>query len=351
MQITRTPFGTLPDGTEVPIYTLVNTTGMAARITPYGGTLVSLTTPDRNGQLGDVVLGFYTLAEYLDHSPFFGCLVGRYANRIAGGTFTLDGVDYQLPQNNGENTLHGGLEGFDKRLWASQGLESAVGPALSLRLVSPDGDQGFPGTLYLSVVYTLADNGALRIDYTAQTDKPTVINLTNHSYFNLSAGAADTVHDHQLMVNADAFTPGDAALIPSGEVRPVEGTPMDLRTMVRIGDRVDVPDEQLANGGGFDHNWVLNAEPGTIHPAARLMDPASGRVMEVWTTEPGVQVYTANMLGPVVGKGGATYGRRGAICLETQHFPDSPNKPEFPTTVLRPGETFKSTTIFKFSAV
>ncbi|MCU0520979.1 MAG: galactose mutarotase [Anaerolineae bacterium] len=349
MEITKSPFGQLPDGTEVPIYALVNASGMTAKITPYGGIIQSLTAPDRAGRMGDVVLGFDTLAEYLEFSPFFGCLVGRYANRIANASFTLDGVSYALPANNGVNTLHGGLEGFDKRLWASQALESAVGPALSLRLVSPDGDQGFPGALYLSVVYTLADNGALRIDYTAQADKPTVLNVTNHSYFNLSAGAAETVHDHQLMVNADAFTPGDAALIPTGEVRPVEGTPMDLRTMVRIGDRVDQPDEQLANGGGFDHNWVLNAEPGTIHPAARLVDPTSGRLMEVWTTEPGVQVYTANMLGPLLGKGGRIYGRRGAICLETQHYPDSPNKPEFPTTVLRPGETFKSTTIFRFS--
>lgn len=349
MQILKSFFGSLADGTAVPIYTLVNARGMGVRITPYGGIVQSLMVPDRTGKLGDVVLGFDSLADYLDHSPFFGCLVGRYANRIANATFTLDGVDYALPAMGGPHTLHGGTEGFDKRVWGAQAIETPPGPALSLRLISPDGDQGYPGALYVSVVYTLADDNALRIDYTAQADKPTVVNLTNHSYFNLAAGAAETVHDHVLMVNADAFTPGDAALIPSGEIAPVEGTPMDLRTPVRIGDRVDLPDEQLKNGGGFDHNWVLNGQAGTLRLAACVEEPSSGRVMEVLTTEPGVQIYTANMMTPMLGKGGAIYSRRGAICLETQHFPDSPNKPQFPSTVLRPGETFRSTTVYRFT--
>jgi aldose 1-epimerase len=350
MKIEKQRYGTMKDGTEVALYTLENASGMTARITPYGGIVVSLTAPDRGGEMGDVVLGFDTLDEYLDHNPFFGCLVGRYANRIAGGTFTLEGVSYTLAKLDGINALHGGFEGFDKRLWAATARETSHGPALELRLVSPNGDQGYPGSLSVNVLYTLTDDGALRIDYTAWTDRATVINLTNHSYFNLSAGASPTIHDHVLMVNADAFTPGDETLVPTGEVRSVAGTPLDFREATPVGARIDEDDTQLRYGGGYDHNWVVNGQPGTLRLAARVTEPLSGRVMEVWTTEPGVQVYTTNMLPPMPGKGGAVYGRRGAICLETQHFPDSPNKSEFPSTVLRPGETFRSTTIYRFSA-
>ena len=350
MKIEKVGYGTLAGGVEVPLYTLVNAQGMTARITPYGGTVVSLTAPDRDGEMGDVVLGFDTLEAYPERSPFFGCLVGRYANRLAHAAFTLEDAKIQLEKNDGENALHGGREGFDKRVWNAVARETTHGPALELSLVSPNGDQGYPGSLSVNVVYTLTDDGALRLDYTAWTDKTTVVNLTNHSYFNLSAGAAPTVLDHELMLNADAFTPVDETLIPTGEVRPVAGTPLDFSESTPIGARIDADDVQLAYGGGYDHNWVINGQPGTLRLAARVTEPLSGRVMEVLTTEPGVQVYTANMMPPIEGKGGAVYQRRGAICLETQHFPDSPNKPEFPTTVLRPGETFRSTTIYRFTA-
>lgn len=350
MHIKKIPFGTLSDGMEVPLYTLVNDNGASVDITPYGGIVVRLRVPDREGNLGDVVLGFDTLEEYLDHNPFFGCLVGRYANRIANGRFTLNGVTYGLPENDGPNTLHGGVRGFDKKLWQAAARETAAGPALALGLLSPDGEEGFPGNLSLSVVYTLTDDDALRIDYTAVTDAPTVVNLTNHSYFNLSAGEMPTILDHVLMLNADAFTPADETLIPTGEVRPVEGTPMDFREPRRIGARIDADDEQLALGGGYDHNWVINGEPGELRLAARAKEPTSGRVMEVHTTEPGVQVYTGNALpAGLPGKDDQVYGPRAGLCLETQHFPDSPNKPAFPSTELAPGETFQSATLYAFS--
>jgi aldose 1-epimerase len=305
--------------------------------------------------MADVVLGFDTLDEYLDHSPFFGCLVGRYGNRIAGGAFTLDGETYTLATNDGPNHLHGGVEGFDKKLWAASARESEYGPSLRLTYTSPDGEEGYPGTLHVTVVYTLMDegpnaDGALRIDYMATTDKPTVVNLTNHSYFNLSAGEAKTILDHELMLNADHFTPVDETLIPTGEIRPVAGTPMDFREMTRVGARIDADDAQLELGGGYDHNWVLNGEPGTLRLAARVVDPATGREMAVHTTEPGVQLYTGNMMPETLpGKGDRTYVRRGGLCLETQHYPDAPNHPDFPATQLDPGETYRSTTIFAFS--
>lgn len=355
MKIIKSHFGTLNDGTDVPIYALVNDAGMEARITPYGGTVVSLTAPDADGTVEDVVLGFDTLDEYLDHSPFFGCLVGRYANRIAGGEFTLESETYTLATNDGPNHLHGGVEGFDKQLWAASARESEYGPSLRLTYTSPDGEEGYPGTLHVTIVYTLVDerpnaSGALRIDYMATTDTPTVVNLTNHSYFNLSAGKSETILDHALMLNADHFTPVDETLIPTGEIRRVEGTPMDFREMRRIGARIDVDDEQLELGGGYDHNWVLNGEPGTLRVAARVVDPATDREMEVHTTEPGVQLYTGNMMPEtLLGKDDRIYVRRGGLCLETQHYPDSPNKPEFPSTKLEPGDTYRSTTIFAFS--
>jgi aldose 1-epimerase len=363
MKIIKSHFGTLNDGTDVPIYTLVNDAGMEARITPYGGTVVSLTAPDPDGTMADVVLGFDTLDEYLDHSPFFGCLVGRYGNRIADGEFTLDGETYTLATNDGPNHLHGGVEGFDKKLWAASARESEYGPSLRLTYTSRDGEEGYPGTLHVTVVYTLIDegppasgrdigaaSGALRIDYMATTDKPTVVNLTNHSYFNLSAGEAETILDHKLMLNADHFTPVDETLIPTGEIRPVEGTPMDFRELTKVGARIDADDEQLELGGGYDHNWVLNGEPGALRLAARVVDPATGREMKVHTTEPGVQLYTGNMMPETLpGKGNRTYVRRGGLCLETQHYPDSPNHPDFPSTRLDPGETYRSTTLFAFS--
>lgn len=350
MRIEKERFGVLMDGTEVPIYTLVNNNGMAVRITAYGGILVSLTAPDRQGHYDDVVLGFDALEEYVDHNPFFGALVGRYGNRIAGGTFDLAGETVMLAKNNGPNALHGGLVGFDKVVWDTLAMETVDGPALTLGYVSADREEGFPGTLEVTVVYTLTNADELRIDYTATTDKTTVVNLTNHSYFNLSASKSATVLHQKLMLNADAFTPVDDTLIPTGELRPVADTPMDFREPTVIGDRIDDEDEQLGYGGGYDHNWVINGEPGVLRLAGRVSDPLTGRVMTVETTEPGVQVYTANMMPETVpGKRGATYVPRGAICLETQHFPDSPNKPQFPSTTLEPGDLYETTTIYGFS--
>jgi len=349
MKIKKELFGLLPDGQKAALYTLINN-GLKTTITNYGGIVVSLYTPDRDGKFGDIVLGFDTLREYVEHNPFFGCLIGRYGNRIGGARFTLDGIEYTLAQNNGPNHLHGGRKGFDKKLWAAQAVELPDGPALKLWYASPDGEEGYPGTLSVEVVYTLTDDNALRIEYQATTDKPTIVNLTNHSYFNLSAGAVDTILDHELTLYADRFTPVDATLIPTGELRPVDNTPLDFRVATRIGTRIDTDNEQLRFGGGYDHNWVINGTMGQLRPAARVYEPTSGRVMEVLTTEPGIQFYSGNMMPPsMTGKGGQTYHRRGGLCLETQHYPDSPNKPHFPTTTLRPGEVYQTTTVYRFS--
>jgi len=351
MKIKKQSFGTLPDGAEVALYTLVNAQGMRATITTYGGAVVSLTAPDRAGTYADVVLGFDALEGYLGLNPFFGCLVGRFGNRIAHGKFTLDGVAYTLAQNDGDNHLHGGVKGFDKRLWAARAFEVADGPALELTYTSADGEEGYPGALSVTVVYTLTDANALRLEYTATTDKPTIVNLTNHSYFNLSAGAADTILDHALMLNADRFTPVDGTLIPTGELRPVAGTLLDFRAPTPIGTRINADDAQLKFAGGYDHNWIVNGAPGALRLAARVAEPTSGRVMKVYTTEPAIQFYAGNFLPPTLpGKGGAVYHWRGGFCLETQHYPDSPNKPSFPTTVLRPGETYRTTTEYRFGA-
>ncbi len=351
MKIKKQNFGTLPDGAEIALYTLVNAQGMKATITNYGGIVVSLTALDRDGNFADVVLGFDTLEEYVDHSPFFGCLVGRFGNRIANGRFTLGGVAYVLAQNDGQNHLHGGLKGFDKKVWAAQALEMPDGPALKLTYTSPDGEEGYPGTLAVTVVYTLTNDNALKIDYTVTTDKATVVNLTNHSYFNLSAGATATILDHEMMINADTFTPVDGTLIPTGEIRSVAGTPLDFCTPTPIGARINADDAQIKFGGGYDHNWIVNGEPDELRLAARVYEPASGRVMEVHTTEPAIQFYAGNMIPPSMqGKGGRVYVRRGGLCLETQHYPDSPNKPEFPTTTLVPGQVYQTTTVYKFSA-
>ncbi len=351
MKIKKQSFGTLPDGAEVALYTLVNAQGMRVTITTYGGAVVSLTAPDRAGTYADVVLGFDALEGYLGLNPFFGCLVGRFGNRIAHGKFTLDGVEYTLALNDGANHLHGGVKGFDKRLWAARAFEAADGPALELTYTSADGEEGYPGALSVKVVYTLTDDNALRIEYTATTDKPTIVNLTNHSYFNLSAGAANTILDHALMLNADRFTPVDGTLIPTGELRPVAGTLLDFRAPTPIGTRINADDAQLKFAGGYDHNWIVNGAPGALRLAARVAEPTSGRVMEVYTTEPAIQFYAGNFLPPTLpGKGGAVYHWRSGFCLETQHYPDSPNKPEFPTTTLRPGETYRTTTEYRFGA-
>ena len=330
----------------VDLYTLTNSHGASVAIASWGGTVVSIKVPDKTGALGDVVLGFDTLAPYLQTHPYFGVLVGRYGNRIGNARFTLDGKTYTLAKNNGEHSLHGGRKGFDKHEWK---VREMAGSAIELMHVSDDGDEGFPGTLTATVVYTWTDDNELRIDYTATTDKPTVLNLTNHSYFNLSGAAAPTILDHQLELLADRFTPVDKGLIPTGELRSVAGTPFDFRKPRRIGDAIDAPDEQIKFGGGYDHNFVLNGKTGALRRVARVSEGTSGRWMEVQTTEPGVQFYTGNFLdGSLKGKGGRTYGKRSGFCLETQHFPDSPNKPEFPSVVLRPGETYKTTTVYRF---
>jgi aldose 1-epimerase len=323
---------------------------MEARITNYGGIVVSLFVPDKSNRPGDVVLGYDSLSSYLKATPYFGAIVGRYGNRIGKARFTLDGKDYMLNANDGPNTLHGGLKGFDKVVWEAAGTTPATEPSLSLSYLSKDGEEGYPGSLKATVVYTLTDSNELRIDYTASTDKPTVLNLTHHSYFNLAGAGSGDILSHELMLNADKFTPIDSGLITTGELKPVEGTPMDFRTPAPVGSRIGVKDDQLRFGRGYDHNWVLNRTGEGLSLAARVSEKTSGRVMEVWTTEPGVQFYSGNFLdGTSIGKGGKAYAYRTGLCLETQHFPDSPNKPAFPSTVLRPGENFKSTTVYKFS--
>jgi len=345
--IKRNGFGTTKDGQSVNLYTFTNRHGVQARITNYGGIVVSLLVPDRHGKLADVVLGFDALDGYLAKEPYFGAVVGRYANRIAKGQFTLDGTVYKLVLNNGPNSLHGGTKGFDKQVWNARELGENP-PALELTYLSKDGEEGYPGNLKVKVVYALTDSNELKIEYTATTDKDTVLNLTNHSYFNL-AGEGDVLK-HQVTINADRFTPIDSTLIPTGELRKVEGTPFDFRRPTAIGARINADDEQLKFGNGYDHNFVLNRKGKGLELAARVVEPGSGRVLEVFTTQPGVQFYTGNFLdGTVQGKGGKAYGQRSGFCLETQHFPDSPNHSEFPTTKLKPGETFHETTIFKFS--
>jgi aldose 1-epimerase len=341
-------FGTTRTGETVKLFTLRNRGGDLLKVTTYGAMFTELHVPDRTGNRTDVVLGFDTFEPYLKGHPFFGNTTGRYANRIAGARFTLDGTTYRLAANNGANHIHGGPQGLDKQNWEAETIESSTGPAVRFRHLSPDGAEGYPGNLQLAVTYTLTHDSSLRIDYEATTDKPTVLNLTNHAYFNLEGAGAGEVLDHVLQVHADRYTPGDDALIPTGELRPVEGTPLDFRRPMRLGARWDQLPEKLK---GYDHNFVLNDwRPGRLVPCAELHAPATGRRMRVKTTEPGVQIYSAIHLRGVTGKGGKVYQPYGGLCLETQHFPDSPNRPEFPSTVLRPGTTFQSTTIYAFSA-
>jgi aldose 1-epimerase len=349
--IKRSVFGKMTDGQTIDLYTLTNHNGIKVSITNYGGRVVSILAPDRNGKVADVVLGFDDLQGYLGNNPFFGALVGRYANRIAHGRFNLDGVEYKLALNDGPNSLHGGLKGFDKRVWKARELSQSH-PALELTYLSKDGEEGYPGNLSVKVVYTLGDDNGLKIDYTATTDKDTVLNLTNHSYFNLAGQGSGDILKHLLMINADRFTPIDATLIPTGKLASVQGTPFDFRKPTAIGARINDNDEQLKFGKGYDHNFVLNHHGNGLMLAARVTEPESGRVLEVLTTQPGIQFYTGNFLdGSIHGKGGKVYGYRTALCLETQHFPDSPNHPEFPSTELKPGQTYHQVTIFKFSTV
>ncbi len=346
--VTAKPFGKTTDGKNVQLYTLTNQSGMQVAIATYGGTVIKLLVPDRTGRLADVALGFSTIEPYFKKSPYFGALIGRYGNRIAKGKFTLDGKSYQLAKNNGPNTLHGGLKGFDKQLWTAE-VVSENPPAVRFSRLSPDGEEHFPGDLKVSVTYTLTNRNELRLQYVAQTDKPTILNLTNHTYFNLTGAGSGSILGEQIRIHASRFTPVDSTLIPTGEIKDVAGTPMDLRKWTTIGEKIQ------AVGGkpvGYDHNYVLDRSL-VARPclAAEVWDPASGRLMKVYTDQPGIQFYTGNFLdGTLKGKGGKVYRQHDAFCLETQHFPDSPNEPKFPSTVLRPGEEFRSTTVYRFSA-
>jgi len=342
------PFGT-QGGRPVTLYTLTNSHGVEIKAMNYGGIILSIKVPDRKGQLGDIVLGHETLEGYIPNPPYLGAIVGRYANRIAGGTFTLDGKVYNLPKNDGPNTLHGGVEKtFNRVVWDGEVLKGKTGVAFTY--LSKDGEEGFPGNVKVKVTYTLTDANELVIDYEATTDKATPINLSQHSYFNLAGEGTSDILNHEIMINADRFTPVDKNLIPTGELRPVKGTPFDFTTSTKVGARIEDTYDQMVLGHGYDHNWVLNRKGDGLVLAARVYEPTSGRVLEVSTTQPGVQFYTGNFLdGTVTGKQGHVYKRRYGLCLETQHFPDSPNHPDFPSTILKPGETFKSKTVFKFS--
>jgi aldose 1-epimerase len=346
--VKKEPFGKTSDGKQVDIYTLKNTKGVEARIMTYGGIVVSLKVPDKNGKFDDVVLGYDALDGYLkNNGPYLGAIIGRYANRIAQGRFSLNGKEYTLVKNNGENHLHGGLKGFDKVVWTGRGRADKNGAMVELTYLSRDGEEGYPGNLTARVVYTLTEADELKIVYSATTDKDTIVNLTHHSYFNL-AGAGDIL-GHQMQINADRFTPTDSGAIPTGELKSVKGTPFDFTVPTAIGARIEQADEQLKFGNGYDHNFVLNKTGNSLGLAATVYERASGRVMEVYTTEPGMQFYTGNYLdGTITGKNGKVYQRRFGFCLEAQRFPDSPNKPAFPSAALKPGQKYTQTTVYKF---
>jgi aldose 1-epimerase len=342
-------FGTTRDAVPVELYTLTNRRGLEARVATYGGTLVSLLVPDRHGAFADVVLGFDTLDSYLTNHAYFGSLIGRYANRIRDGAFPLGGRRYQLPKNDRTNHLHGGARGFHTVLWKPEPIVTPQGPCLKLRRRSADAEEGYPGNLTVEVRYTLTDSDELVLDYIASTDAPTVLNLTNHAYFNLAGRGS--IEGHVLRLAATRFLPVDSTLVPTGELRPVDGTPFDFTSPRTIGERLNADDEQLRHGGGYDHNWVLDKDAAVEAPAAEVQDPASGRRMTVHTTQPGVQIYSGNFLdGSIAGKNGVPYEKHAGFCLETQHFPDSPNQPAFPLTVLEPGEVYRETTRYAFSA-
>ncbi len=348
--ITQAPFGTTTNGTPVEIYTLRNSKGAEARIMTYGGIVQSLSMPDKNGKFADIVLGYDNLDGYLTNSPYFGALIGRYGNRIGGAQFTLNGQTYHLAKNNNGNSLHGGLIGFDKVVWTARPLMTPTGPALILTYVSKDGEEGFPGNLMVTAIYTLTDNDELKLEFSATTDKPTVVNLTHHSYFNLAGQGNGDILGHVVYIDADTTTPVDSGLIPTGKFADVTGTPFDFRTPTTIGARINDPDPVLQYGPGYDHNWVINKPLGQMGLMARVTEPTTGRVMEVYSDQPGLQFYAGNFLdGSMVGKNGAVYKIHDAFCMEPQHFPDSPNKPNFPSVELKPGETYHNTIIYKFS--
>ncbi|MCI0563611.1 MAG: galactose mutarotase [Nitrososphaera sp.] len=346
MSITKQPFGTTPDGKEVSLFSLTNG-NVTAKITNYGGTITELWVPDKNGVAHDIVLGYDSLNGYFsENNPYFGCVVGRYANRIARGKFKIDGTEYTLATNDGANHLHGGVKGFDKVVWEATPSEDSSGVGLKLQYTSPDGEEGYPGTLTVTVTYTLKTDNTLSVSYEATADKATIVNLSHHSYFNLSGGKSADILGHQLTLNTPRYTVVDATLIPTGELKPVEGTPFDFQTPQAIGSRI----EQVT--GGYDHNYVLARSGSGLELAARVEEPTSGRTMEIWSTEPGIQFYSGNFLdGSITGKGGTQYVRHAGFCLEPQHYPDSPNQPTFPSTVLKPGETYSQEIVLKFGVI
>ena len=343
MSIEKQDFGKTPDGESVDLYTLTNANGLKTQIMTYGGIVTTLHVPDRDGNLGDIVLGYDTLDEYIKDNPYFGALIGRCGNRIGKGRFTLNGVEYTLATNNDENHLHGGIKGFDKVVWDAEQMQTSEGPALKLTYLSKDGEEGYPGNLNCTVIYTLTNNDELKISYEAETDKDTVVNLTHHSYFNLAGHGSGDILGHELMLNAENYTPVDEGLIPTGEIRPVKNTPMDFTKPMAVGARIDQVE------GGYDHNYVINSSDSPLALAASVYEPKTGRVMEISTSEPGIQFYSGNFLdGSIKGKG-AIYNKHNAFCLETQHFPDAPHKPDFPSIVLKPGEMYTHLTVHKFS--
>lgn len=349
LQVSKEVWGKTKDGTPVDLFTLSNENGMIVKITNYGGIITELIVPDRDGNMGDVVLGFKTLDEYLAGHPFYGALVGRYCNRIAQGKFTIDGKEYTLVTNNGPNHLHGGTVGFDKVVWETKEIKTDNGVGIEMKYTSADGEEGYPGELEVTTTYLINNKNELHLLFNATTSKPTHVNLTNHSYFNLAGHGSGDMLEQELMINADAFTPADATLIPTGEIRKVEGTPLDFTTSTAIGKRIDSDYEQIVLGNGYDHNFVINGYDGSLKLAATAYDPKSGRVMDVLTTQPGVQLYTSNGKGERKGKDGKVYKQHGAFCLETQHFPDTPNKDNFPTTLLKPGDTYQQEIVYRFS--
>ena len=344
--VARAPFGKTPDGHDVEIFTLENSNGIEVAVITYGGIITSIKTPDRAGAVADIALGFESLDGYLSDHPYFGAIIGRYGNRIANGRFTLDKLAFRLATNNGPHHLHGGVKGFDKHVWTPEIIGNN---AIRLSRVSPEGEEGYPGTLQVAVAYSLTNYNELIVEYEANTDLPTIVNLTQHTYFNLAGAGNGDVLGHELMIAADRYTPVDATLIPTGEIAAVDGTPFDFRTPTPIGARINASHPQIKHGRGYDHNFVLNRRGDSLQLAARVVEPRSGRVLEVATSEPGMQLYTGNFLdGKITGKGGLAYARHGGFCLETQHYPDSPNQPEFPSTVVRPGTAYSTRTVFKF---
>ncbi|MFT5143906.1 MAG: aldose 1-epimerase [Thalassolituus oleivorans] len=351
-EVVTTPFGTLPDGRAVDLYTVTTPSGIVMKVTNYGGIITHLMVPDATGTIGDVVLGYDNLDAYLASTPYFGAIIGRYGNRIANGRFSIDGTAFTLAANNGQNHLHGGITGFDKVLWAAEAFSGPSGAGVIFSYTSADGEEGYPGALQVQVTYTLGDDGSLGFDYAASTDKSTPVNLTQHSYFNLAGPSSTSILGHDLQIAASRFTPVDDGLIPTGELADVTGTPFDFRAPHAIGARIEADNEQMVRGLGYDHNWVLDGRAGGLKLAARVVEPSSGRVMEVRTEEPGIQFYSGNFLdGTLPAKGGGTYAHRSGFCLETQHFPDSPNQPGFPSTLLEPGETYRTRTVYTFSVI